>query len=202
MTQNNTQICDLLIVGGGPAGLEAALQAKEFNLDYLLIEKSYIGSLIHDTMAEKKFYHEYGRNTSKLKGSLAFPDRITGSELVKLWQEQAKELRVITDTVQTVTKAGDIFTVKTPANIYQANKVILTSGTFENPRRLHIPGEGENDKVAYATNYYDDYAGKKIIVVGGGNSALETALEYCEQNKIILLVRKDHFTESATEKNQ
>ncbi|PIR45269.1 MAG: hypothetical protein COV10_00070 [Candidatus Vogelbacteria bacterium CG10_big_fil_rev_8_21_14_0_10_51_16] len=195
---------DLVIIGAGPAGLEAALQAKRLEINYLLLEKSAVGSLIFDTMAEKKFYHEYGRNTAKLKGALTFPDRLTGADLVRLWRTQAEQERLvlIIDTVQTIGNTDGLFTIKTVTQTYQSRNVILTSGTFENPRKLHIPGEADNPKVAYATDYYGEYQNKEIIVVGGGNSALETALEYCEQNHITLLVRKNHFAETATERNK
>ncbi|MBI5138331.1 MAG: NAD(P)/FAD-dependent oxidoreductase [Candidatus Vogelbacteria bacterium] len=211
---SNDNIYDIVIVGGGPAGIEGALQAKKTGLSYMLIEKTYPGSLIIDTMAEKKFYHVYGRNTATLKGALTFPDRITGKELVTLWQKQAETLNVKIDTVLRIQKEGDTFVVKTPTTHvlpvytspacveYKARRVLLTSGTFENPRKLHVPGEEGHPNIFYALDYYNDYSNKTIIVVGGGNSALETAIYHGEQNKIVLIVRKDHFTDSVTEKNK
>ncbi|GEM_PF-4918937 len=229
MDSNDTQVYDILIIGGGPAGIEAALQAKKLGLTYLLLEKKYMGSLIRDTMAEKKFYHVYGRNTAAMKGDLVFPDRVKGDELVALWHEQAASLHTKIATVLKIEKVGDLFHITT-TNItrlsenekpcfqmhqearlphpvfgqsggYQAKKVILTSGTFENPRKLHVPGEDGHENIFYALDYYNDYVEKTIIVVGGGNSALETAIYHAERNKIILIVRKDHFTESVTPKN-
>ena len=195
-------IYDIVIIGGGPAGIEAALQADKLKLNYLLIEKSYVGALIRDTMAEKKFYHEYGRNTGKLKGDLDFPDRLKGGELVALWQKQADKLKVEAATVLSIEKRDDLFTIRSTSKNYSAKRVILSSGTFENTRKLNVPGEENNPNIFYKLDYYNDYSDKTIIVVGGGNSAVETAIYHGVQNKIILVIRKDHFAENVTDKNK
>ncbi|OHB24815.1 MAG: hypothetical protein A2542_03000, partial [Parcubacteria group bacterium RIFOXYD2_FULL_52_8] len=169
---------------------------------YLLIEKKYVGALIKDTMAEKKFYHVYGRNTAVLRGMLHFPDRVHGSELVELWQTQAASLHMTIDTVVSIQRQDGLFQVASPTQTYQGTKVILTSGTFENPRKLHVPGEAGHPNIFYSLDYYNDYEDKAIMVVGGGNSALETAIYHGEHNKIVLIVRKDNFAESVTPKNR
>lgn len=202
MKSNDNQVYDLIIVGAGPAGMEAAIQAQKCGLKYLLLEKKYVGSLIRDTMALKKFYHVYGRNTATIRGDLQFPDRIQGDELVRLWHQQAENLCIQFDTVQKITPVENHFTLTSPTKSYLAKKIILTCGTFESPQKLHVPGEAEHPNVSYTLDYYNDYEGKTIIVVGGGNSALETAIYHAEHNKIILVVRKDHFASSVTPNNQ
>ncbi len=195
-------VYDLVIVGAGPAGLEAALQAQNAGLSYILFDQETAGSLIENTMANKKFLHVYGRNTATLKGVLPFPDRLKGGELVTLWKEAAKSLSFKPHAkIHTVKKSGDTFTVEADAETYAAKHVLLTSGTFEKHRTLDVPGEINNPKVLYTLDYYEEYAGKNVVVVGGGNSALETAIHLADHNAVTLVIRKPAFAESAAQNN-
>ncbi len=195
---------DLIIVGAGPAGIEAALQAAARGLSYLLIDKFDAGSLIEQTMNNKKFYQIYGRNVDLLKGTLAFPDRAKGYELVALWKQQVAPLAFHKEeSLRSITRSGsEPFVVTTTKDQYQARYVLLTSGTFEHHKTLQVDGEQGNPKVHYTLDYYQDYRDQAVVVVGGGNSALETAIYFGDANKVTLLVRRDRFTESATEANQ
>ena len=195
-------VYDLIIIGAGPAGLEAALQAQSRGMNYLLLEQDEAGSLIHNTMAEKKFLHVYGRNTATLKGILPFPDRLKGGELVAIWRESVKTLSFKPKTkVQSVTKENDTFKVQTETELYTSKKVILTSGTFEKHRTLGIPGELANPNLFYTLDYYQDYENKKVLVVGGGNSALETAIHLADYNTVTLIVRKNSFAANVAANN-
>lgn len=195
---------DLIIIGAGPAGIEAALQAASRGLSYLLIDKLDAGSLIEATMANKKFYQIYGRNTATLKGSLAFPDRAKGYELVALWKQQVAPLEFHKEeSLKSITRQGsEPFLIATTKGQYRARYVVLTSGTFEHHKTLDVAGETNNPKVQYTLDYYQDYQNQQVVVVGGGNTALETAIYCGDNNKVTLLVRRDRFTESATEANQ
>lgn len=197
-------IYDLMIIGAGPTGIEAALQAAGRGLTYLLIDKFDAGALIEQTMANKKFYQIYGRNTETLRGSLAFPDRAKGYELVALWKQQVAPLSFHkNESLKTITRSGsEPFVVTTTKGHYQTRSVVLTSGTFEHHKTLQVEGEQGNPNVHYTLDYYQDYQNKQVVVVGGGNTALETAIYCGDNNKVTLLVRRDRFTESATEANQ
>ena len=196
---------DLVIIGAGPAGIEAGLQAKAAGMNYLLLERFDAGSYIDLTMRNKKFYHVYGKNTTQLKGDLAFPDRARGFQLVELWKKQAAELSFKPEvTLQSLTKNADgVFILSTTRGEYQTKNVLLTSGTFESRKRLGVEGEEGNEKVIYEYDYYTEYEQEQIIVVGGGNSALETAIAMAEgdDNHVSIIVRKPAFHKSATETN-
>jgi len=196
-------IHDLVIIGAGPAGVEAALQAAGRGISYLLIDKYDAGSLIAQTMANKKFFHIYGRNVDLLKGALAFPDRAKGYELVSMWQEQVAPLAFHKgESLKGITRSGqEPFVITTTKGQYQARFVLLTSGTFEHHRTLEVEGEEGNPKVQYKLDYYQDYRGERIVVVGGGNTALETVIYCGDHNNVTLLVRLNSFTDSATEAN-
>lgn len=197
-------IYDLLIIGAGPAGIEAALQAAGRGLSYLLIDKFDAGALIEQTMANKKFYQIYGRNTATMRGSLAFPDRAKGYELVALWKEQVAPLAFHKgESLRSITRSGqEPFVATTTKDQYQARYILLTSGTFEHHKTLQVEGEEGNPKVHYTLDYYQDYRDQKVVVVGGGNTALETAIYCGDANNVTLLVRRDRFTDSSTEANQ
>ncbi len=195
----------LCIIGAGPAGLEAALQAQAAGLPYVLIERYGPGSYIDKTMRNKKFYHVYGRNTAPHKGMLDFPDRTRGYELVDRWKRQAQGLNFKPDTnVLSVTKHDDHFTVETSEGTIESTFVLLTSGTFENYRRLGLEQETTLSNVHHEYDYYTEYEDERIVVVGGGNSALETAVGVAENglNKVLLVVRKPDFHPSATQNNR
>ncbi|MBI1975797.1 MAG: NAD(P)-binding domain-containing protein [Candidatus Vogelbacteria bacterium] len=204
MTAEEEYNCEILIIGAGPAGIEAALQAKAKGLSYRLIDKNDIGSLIAETMRDKRFYHAYGRNSASVKGAIAFPDRALGDELVRLWTEQIDQHAFSKGVAARGVTRDDrgIFTVATNRGDIRTRFILLASGIFEHPRALGIPGEEGNPNVRYRFDYRENGAGKNIIVVGGGNSALETAIQCADENRVMLVVRKDSFAESATARNR
>lgn len=200
MTQDT--IYDLIIIGAGPAGIEASIQSKKAGLNALLLDKDRAGETIARTMMDKLFLHVYGRNTGKLLGNLAFPDRAKGSELIKLWDDELKGLPYIAPcNVTRAAKDGDIFKLQSSCGELMSKKLLLSFGIFDHPQKLGVPGEDKNPKVKHEFSYLDDYYKQNIMVVGGGNSALETTIKLAPDNDITLVVRKDCFAETATPKN-
>ncbi|MEK7184404.1 MAG: NAD(P)/FAD-dependent oxidoreductase [Patescibacteria group bacterium] len=197
---------DLCIIGAGPAGIEAALQARAAGLSYVLLERFDAGSYIDQTMRNKKFYVVYGTNTAQHTGLLAFPDRVKGHELVTLWKEQVADLNFLPHT--TVTRADRVdggFQIETSKDTIKATSVLLASGTFESRKRLGVEGEEGNELVQYEYDYYTEYEQEDIVVVGGGNSAVETVIGIAEggvDNTLTLLVRKPTLHQSVTDRNQ
>lgn len=194
---------DLLIVGAGPAGLEAALQANKIGIKFLLIDRLEAGSLIFNTMAQKKFYHSYGRNTGAPTGLLDFPDRLLGKELVDRWKKQAADLNYQPFTALLgIKESGGIYECQLTNETISTAKIIIASGTHENPKHLGIPGEKDNAKISYSLDWGDIPMDEQIVVVGGGNTAIESALECALDNDVALIIRKDSIRDSVTEKNR
>jgi len=153
---------DIVIVGGGPAGLTSAIYARRKELSVLLIAKSVGG--------QAAIAHEV-QNWPGIES-------IEGFELAQSWEKHAKSwgLEVVSDEVLAIEKIGDEFKVKTNSSEFLADAVILVFGLT--PRDLGVPGEKEliGKGVSYcATCDGPFFKNKNVAVVGGGNSALEAA---------------------------
>ena len=154
---------DLVIIGGGPAGLTAALYAGRSRLDTVLIEKMTIGGRI--LMSEV------------IENYPGFPGGISTVELMRRMEEQVKELgvKIINEEVSDIDCVSRI--INTASGSHQAGAVIIASGA--RPRKLNIPGEEQymGSGVSYcATCDAPFFKGKKVIIVGGGNAVAEEAI--------------------------
>jgi len=186
---------DVLIVGSGPAGMAAALTAKAMNLTYRCIEQESLGGC--------GFKYPRGKLVMTapvelpLVGKLHF--RQTSKEnLLKVWTEivNTHELRIqCNERVEGIERDGDEgFVVRTAKAAYRASSVLLAIGRRGTPRKLAVPGE-ELPKVVYRLIDPDQYLGQEVLVVGGGDSALEAAASIAEVEgtRVTLSYRGDAF---------
>lgn len=176
---------DIIIIGGGPAGLTAGLYAGRSMLKTLIIEKDVAGGQISGTA----FVENY-------PGSIEDP---TGMALSERMEDQAKKYsEVVYENVKEVKLDGDVKVVKTDANEYEAKVVIISTGASH--RKLDVKGEKEfaNKGVSYcATCDGPFYQGLDIYVVGGGDSALEEANYLTRYGKSVTIIhRRDQFRAS------
>ena len=170
---------DVLIVGAGPAGMAAALTAKSLNLTYRVIEQESLGGCVY----------KYPRGKLVMTAPVDLPlvgkfhFRQTSKEaLLAVWTEimQREQLRIQTsERVEAVEKEDDGFVVRTTKAAYRASTVLLAIGRRGTPRKLAVPGE-ELPKVVYRLIDPDQYVGQEVLVVGGGDSALEAAASIAE----------------------
>ncbi|MDU2583825.1 MAG: thioredoxin-disulfide reductase [Anaerococcus prevotii] len=176
---------DIIIIGGGPAGLTAGLYAGRSKLKTLIIEKAVAGGQISGTA----FVENY-------PGSI---DEATGMGLSERMLEQAEEFCDIKyEDVKEVELEGKVKKIKTDGGEYEAKVVIISSGATH--RKLDVPGEKEfaNKGVSYcATCDGPFYTGLDIFVVGGGDSALEEATYLTKFGKSVTIIhRRDEFRAS------
>ena len=175
-------IYDVIIIGAGPAGLTSAIYTTRRALKTLVISKDIGGQAAWTDIIEN--YPGF--------------EEVGGLELMQKFQNQAKksDTEFLMTEVSSLTKDGDIFEVKTlNEKEFKAKAVILNFGLT--PRNLEVPGEKQliGKGVAYcATCDGPLYKGKDVVVVGGGNSALDAA-EYLSNiaNQVYLLHRRDTF---------
>jgi len=181
---------DLIIVGGGPCGLACAIEAENNHLNYLVIEKGSITESIRRYPVNMVFFStseniEIGKVPFVSMGMR--PNRI---EALKYYRKVVDfydlNLQLFT-TVENIEKNGDIFSLQTSKGNFEAAKVILSTGYYDVPRHLNIPGED----LPHVSHYYDEayqYTRSKVLVVGGANSAIEAALDLYRNGAEVTLV--------------
>ncbi|RLD24229.1 MAG: 4Fe-4S ferredoxin [Bacteroidetes bacterium] len=189
------KVFDVLIIGAGPAGISASLSARKHGLSCITLEQDSLGGTVYNfprskiVMTSPMDLPLYGKaklyNTSK-------------DELLNLWKKVISEnnLEIVENTkVDNISPVEDEkFKITTASGEeYLASNVLLAIGRRGSPRKLNIPGE-EKPKVAYKLLEPEQISGKKIIVVGGGDSAIEAALWLKDNNEVTLSYRKEHFS--------
>jgi thioredoxin reductase (NADPH) len=185
---------DLLVVGAGPAGFAAALTAKSKGMRCVTVEQESLGGAVFQYPRGKLVMTAPA--TVPLIGTINF--RQTSKEaLLRFWQEAERKTGVqinYKERVEDVTRTGDGFTVKTSRASYQTRSVLLAIGRRGTPRKLGVPGE-ELSKVVYRLIDPEQYAGKHVLVVGGGDSALEAAASIAESGSdaVVLSYRGEEF---------
>jgi thioredoxin reductase (NADPH) len=190
------EIFDVLVVGAGPAGISASLRAIERKLKYITLERDEIGGTVA----------KYPRQKLVLTSPVEFPmygkfkkTELSKENLLAFWDMVLNRADFNCRTgekVEDIQRGPDgIFTVKTEHNQYQTRTVILGLGRAGNPRKLGVEGE-QLPKVMYRLIEADHYINKQVLVVGGGDSAVEAAMGLAQQagNKVTLSYRKQGFS--------
>ena len=189
-------VYDVLIVGAGPAGISASLRAIENKLNYLTIEQDEIGGTVA----------KYPRQKLVMTSPVEFPMygsfkkiELSKENLLAFWNQvlERADFKVRTgEKVEDIRKGHDgIFEVGTSKGRYRARAVVLALGRTGTPRKLGVKGE-ELPKVMYRLIEADHYVNRKILIVGGGDSAIEAAMGLGHQhgNTVTLSYRKEAFS--------
>jgi thioredoxin reductase/NAD-dependent dihydropyrimidine dehydrogenase PreA subunit len=193
---------DVVIVGAGPAGLSACLSAQQHGLNYLAFDQSEVASTIRQYPRHKFLMAE--PVSMPLYGSLYIADG-TKESLVSVWENILKNtgVRVVTnERVEKVARKNGHLEVETTKGTYAGKYIVLAMGKRGTPRSLGVPGENLG-KVLYRLIEAETYENKDILVVGGGDSAIEAALALSrhKRNRVTLSYRKDDFSR-ARQRNQ
>ncbi len=193
---------DVIIIGAGPAGFAASLCAHEKKLRYRTIEQDSLGGTVF------KFPRGKLVMTAPVKlpivGTVKF--RETQKEkLLAFWQEVEKRTQVkihYREKMETITRDGDGFIVKTSKGEYKTRAILLAIGRRGTPRKLGVPGE-DQPKVVYSLIDPEQYRNQHVLVVGGGDAAMEAATSIAEEEgtTVTLSYRSEAFSR-AKEKNR
>ncbi len=185
---------DLIIVGAGPAGISATLSAKKHNLKVLTLEQDTLGGAIY-TFPRSKIVMTTPVDLP-LYGRVKFRES-SKTELLELWHTVLNKNNIKikeNSKVEAIIPEGDIFKVETVAGeIYTTKTVLIAVGRRGTPRKLNVEGEN-SEKVAYRLLEPEEIKEKNILVVGGGDSAIESALLLAGQNHVTLSYRNNAFT--------
>ena len=194
LNENSEADYDLIIVGAGPAGISASLTAKKHKLKTLTVEQDTLGGTVY-TFPRSKIVMTSPMDLP-LHGKVKLYET-SKDELLKLWNTalDKNELKILENRkVEFIKRENGIFNVQLPeGEKYSAKKVLLAIGRRGTPRKLNVPGE-VSMKVAYRLLEPELISDKNILIVGGGDSAIESALLLAPQNRVILSYRKDTFS--------
>ncbi len=186
---------DVIVVGAGPAGLAASLGAKALGLRYLTLEQesSLGGAILH-----------YPRNKVAMTAPMRLPiigkvkfREVSKEALLEFWEKAVDEHNLYIrfgHKMEAVTFDDGLYTVTTAGGKFQATAVLLAIGRRGTPRKLGVPGE-EMSKVVYRLLEPEQYRDQRVLVVGGGDSAIEAAvtLAHIKGTKVALSYRGDAF---------
>ena len=200
----SSELLDLCIVGAGPAGIACSLEAKARGLRFITIDQDSLGGTISKYPRRKLVMTQpvelplYGKlsKTSYEK-----------EELIEVWTRLATEHELPIRTgvrFEGMSKRSDgSFEVRTDSGSVLAQNVCLALGRRGTPRKLEVPGE-DLPKVAYSLIDAQSYQGRRILVVGGGDSAVEAALGLAQQpgNEVTLSYRRGAFSRIKTRNEQ
>ena len=187
---------DVVIVGCGPAGLSAGLSSLHHKLKYKLIEQEdSLGGAVYHYPRQK--IAMTAPVVLDIIGTVKFGE-VQKEKLLEFWQDVVKKTGLeigFRERMESIEKSGDGFIVTTNKGGYVTKSVLLTMGRRGTPRKLDVPGE-ETHKVVYRLVDPAQYKGQAVLVVGGGDSALEAAIAISEQagSSVILSYRSAAFS--------
>ena len=188
-------VVDVVIVGAGPAGFSASLAAMEHKLRVVTIEQDSFGGMVS----------HYPRGKLVMAGTAHLPlvgkvnfGSTSKEELLAYWQKVQRETGVpisFKERVMAVTREGDGFRVRTSTREILSRHVLLAIGRRGTPRQLGVPGE-DLTKVTYKLIEPEQYSNRQVLVVGGGDSAVEaaTAISQVPGSRVALSYRAEAFS--------
>lgn len=189
----NQEILDVLIIGAGPIGLACGIECEKAGLKYLIVEKGVLTNSLFNYPLNMTFFS----TSEKLEmGGIPFMSishKPTRTEALEYYRRVAQtwKLKVrLYEEVKTLKKNEDYFDIITSKADYTTKNIILSTGFYDLPNLMHVPGED----LPKVTHYYKEpwpYIGQKILVVGGGNSAVDVALETWRKGAEVTMVLKD-----------
>lgn len=169
----------VIIIGAGPIGLATGIQLKRKNIPFRIIEKGCLVNSLFNYPTNMTFFSTSDRLEIGDVPFISHGSKPTRSEALEYYRRVAESFELPINLYESVEalegKDGD-FTVTTDKDVYKAEKVVVATGFYGSANMMNVPGE-ELNKVKH---YYDEphpYAWQKVLVVGGGNSAVDAALE-------------------------
>ncbi len=174
-TDGSEDTLDVVIVGSGPAGLSAALEAHRLGLSYEILEQGSLADTVRKYPRHKLLFAE--PLSVPLYGDLWIADG-SKENLLQIWETIVANTGLHLRTgrrVEQIVRSGDVYRISATGHECHARRIVLALGRRGTPRRLGVSGE-ELSKLVYDVAEMEDFRGHRVLVVGGGDSAIETAL--------------------------
>lgn len=193
------EIVDILIIGAGPIGLNCALEAKKNNLSYLIIEKGTIVNSLYNYPLYMRFFSTAEKLEIAEIPFISAAPKPGRQEALEYYQGIARQKNLninLYEKVLNVYKKEEIFEVETSKSKYLAKNVIISTGFYDIPNLMNIPGEHLEKVKHYYTEPYP-YAKQKIVVVGSSNSSVDAALEtYRKGAEVTMIIRHSEISKN------
>jgi len=171
---------DLIIIGGGPSGINAAISARKAGLSSLILEKGMVVNSLFNFPTNMTFFSTSLKLEIHDIPFISHGNKPTRSEALEYYRRliESQQLNIkLYEEVKEMTPVGDgSYTVFTTKGDYHGKAICVATGFYDTPRMLGVPGEG----LPKVKHYYDDphaYIGQKVLVIGAANSACDAALE-------------------------
>lgn len=193
------EILDILIIGAGPIGLNCALEAEKNNLSYLIIEKGTIVNSLYNYPLYMKFFSTAEKLEIAEIPFISAAPKPGRQEALEYYQGIARQKNLninLYEKVLKVSKKEAIFEVETSKSKYLAKNVIISTGFYDIPNLMNIPGENLEKVKHYYTEPYP-YAKQKIVVIGSSNSSVDAALEtYRKGAEVTMIIRNSEISKN------
>ncbi len=188
---------DLVIIGGGPIGMNCGIEAKKAGLDYVILEKGVLVNSVYNFPTNMTFF-----STSQLLeiGDVPFiahSDKPTRKEALEYFRRVQDswglQIKLYTQVKSMTANADGLYQIDTNKGEYLAHSVVVATGFYDTPRMLDVPGE----KLPKVKHFYDDphpYVDQKVLVIGAANSACDVALEtYYKGAEVTMAIRESEI---------
>lgn len=170
---------DIIIIGGGPTGINCAIEAKKAGFDYVILEKGVLVNSIFNFPANMTFFSTSLKLEIGDTPFISHTDKPTRREALEYYRRLLEnfDLNIEFDTeVKSMARSDSRYIVATGGKTYEAKYVVIATGFYDHPNLINVPGE-DLPKVKHFYDEVHHYIRKKVLVVGGANSACDVALE-------------------------
>ena len=184
---------DVIIVGAGPIGLNCGIEAVKNNLSHLIIEKGCLVNSIYHYPTNMVFFSTSDRLEIGDVPFVSHGDKPNRREALEYYRRVKNSWNLNVNTFEeviSIEREQDLFTVTTNKEKYLSRFIVISTGYYDNPNLLNVPGEN----LSKVKHYFDEahpYAYQKVLIVGGGNSAVDVALETFRKGSEVTMVIKE-----------